>query len=80
MIIWEFGFDFTQKGKVIMTMNDFIQELLKECPDDLMKGTSTTPAASHLFVVNPSCKKLDNDTTTMYHHLTAKMLYLSKRT
>jgi hypothetical protein len=73
-------FDFTQKGKVTMTMNDFIQELLKECPDDLMKGTSTTPAALHLFAVNPDCEKLDSDTSTMYHHLTAKLLYLSKRT
>jgi hypothetical protein len=63
-----------------MTTNDFIQELLKECPDDLMKGTSTTPAASHLFAVNPDCEKLDSDTSTMYHLLTAKLLYLSKRT
>jgi Reverse transcriptase (RNA-dependent DNA polymerase) len=68
-------FDFTKQGKVTMTMNDFIQELLKECPDDLMKGASTTPAASHLFTVNPDCEKLDGDTSTMYHHLTAKLLY-----
>jgi hypothetical protein len=73
-------FDFTEKGKVIMTMNDFIEELLKECPDDLMKGTSTTPAAAHLFAINPDCEKLDSATATMYHHLTAKLLYLSKRT
>jgi Reverse transcriptase (RNA-dependent DNA polymerase) len=73
-------FDFTKQGKVVMTMNDFIEELLKECPDDLMKGTSTTPAAAHLFTINPECDKLDSETATLYHHLTAKLLYLSKRT
>jgi Reverse transcriptase (RNA-dependent DNA polymerase) len=72
--------DFTKKGKVIMTMNDFIQELFKECPDDLMKGMSTTPAAAHLFAINPGCEKLDSETATIYHHLTAQLLYLSKRT
>jgi Reverse transcriptase (RNA-dependent DNA polymerase) len=32
--------DFSKKGKVIMTMFDYIDELLKECPEDLMKGAS----------------------------------------
>jgi hypothetical protein len=73
-------FDFTEPGKVAMTMFDFIDELLKECPDDLMKGTSVSPAAGHLFDVNPDCDKLDEQTATLYHHLTAKLLYLSKRT
>jgi hypothetical protein len=61
-------FDFTKQGKVVMTMNDFIEELLKECPDDL----TTTPAAAHLFMINPDCDKLNSETATLYHHLTAK--------
>jgi Reverse transcriptase (RNA-dependent DNA polymerase) len=72
-------FDFSEEGKVIMTMNDYITELFKEVPDDLLKGTASTPASNYLFNVNPSCKKLDNETAVMYHHLTAKLLYLSKR-
>jgi hypothetical protein len=62
-----------------MSMNDYIKELLKECPDDLMKGVSASPAGNYLFNVNPECEKLNNDTAVMFHHLTAKMLYLAKR-
>ena len=58
-----------------MTMFDFIDELLKECPDDLMKGTSATAAAAHLFTVSSDSDKLDEETATLYHHLTAKLLY-----
>ena len=60
-------------------MNDYIEELLKECPDDLMKGVSALPAGNYLFNVNPDCEKLDNDAAVMCHHLTAKMLHLAKR-
>ena len=63
-----------------MTMHDYIDELIKECPDDLMKKDAATPAASHLFSVDPSCEKLDAESATLYHHLTAKLLYLAKRT
>ena len=72
-------FDFSQKGKVVMSMDDYIKELLKECPDDLMKGMSASPAGNHLFNVNPDCEKLDSATAVMFHHLTAKILYLAKR-
>jgi hypothetical protein len=40
--------DFSKKGKVVMSMFDYIDELLKECPEDLMKGASSTGASSHL--------------------------------
>jgi hypothetical protein len=72
--------DFTKKGKVIMTMFDYIDELLKECPEDLMKGVSSTGASSHLYNINDSAEKLDRETAILFHHLTAKLLYLSKRT
>jgi hypothetical protein len=45
-----------------------------------MTGTSATPAANHLFTVNPDCDKLNEFDVALYHHLTAKLLYLSKRT
>ena len=72
-------FDFSQKGKVVMSMDDYIKELLKECSDDLMKGMSASPAGNYLFNVNPDCEKLDSETAVMFHHLTAKILYLAKR-
>jgi hypothetical protein len=75
-----FQFDFLTDKKVTMTMNDFIQELIKECPDNLMKGTSTTPAPAHLFAVDRDCEKPKDDERVIFHHLTAKILYLAKKT
>ena len=44
-----------------------------------MKGPSATPAANHLFNVNPDCNKLGGEKASEFHHLTEKLLYLSKR-
>jgi Reverse transcriptase (RNA-dependent DNA polymerase) len=72
-------FDFSKAGKVVMTMADYISELIEETPDDLFKGTPTSPAGNYLMNVNPDCKRLDSETAVMYHHLTVKLLYLAKR-
>ena len=60
-------------------MPDFVQGVLDECPEDLMKGPSSTPAANHLFNMDPECKKLGNEKASRFCHLMAKLLYLSKR-
>jgi hypothetical protein len=73
-------FDFSNDGRVVMSMTDYISELLNQAPDDLLKGTGSTPAGNYLFHVNPNCKLLDTETAAIYHHLTAKLLYLAKRT
>jgi hypothetical protein len=72
--------DFTEAGKAKMTMYDYTDELINETPKDLIKGTSATPAANHLFAVDPECNKLNEVDGDLYHHLTAKLLYLSKWT
>ena len=41
--------DFTAAGKVSFSMPQYVEELLSEAPEEIMKGSSTTPAASHLF-------------------------------
>ena len=71
--------DYTVPGKVKFTMQDFIQGVFNECPGELMKGASATPAANHLFNVNPDCRKLGEEKASQFHHLTAKLLHLSKR-
>jgi hypothetical protein len=71
--------DFSNKSKVVMTMHDYIDELIKEVPEDLLSGKASTPVSNFLFNVTPKCSKLDNKTSVMYHHLTAKLLYFSKR-
>ena len=71
--------DFSQEHKVIITMRDYIQGILNEAPDD-MSGTASSPAASHLFMVNNQDPEyLDNRTAELFHTMVAKLLFLSKR-
>ena len=72
--------DFTATGKVGFSMPKYVEELLSEAPEEIMKGSSTTPAASHLFQTNPDALKLNATDAIQYHHLVDKLLYLAKRT
>ena len=64
--------DYTSKGKVSFRMPQYIEDLLQECPESIMKGTSTTPAANHLFQTNENAEKLSAMDAMLYHHLVAK--------
>ena len=72
--------NYSLKGKVSFSMPQYIEDLLLECPESIMKGTSTTPAANHLFQTNENAEKLSTTDAVLYHHLVAKLLYLGKRT
>mmetsp|Transcript_32227 Transcript_32227/g.48616 ORF Transcript_32227/g.48616 Transcript_32227/m.48616 type:complete len:156 (-) Transcript_32227:17-484(-) len=72
--------DLSQPGKVIFSMFDYIERLLNNAPEELLKGAATSPAAKHQFQVNDKCPKLESSSAVMYHHLTAQLLYLGKRT
>ncbi|MEM9592233.1 MAG: reverse transcriptase domain-containing protein, partial [Pseudomonadota bacterium] len=74
------GMDINLKneGKVEITMCDFIEKLLAEAPEEFT-GTAATPAANHLFETDPEQTKLREREAGIFHHLVAKMLYLSKR-
>jgi hypothetical protein len=71
-------FDYNIDGKVQITMKEYIQEMLDKVPDD-MAGEAATPAANHLFEVNNKPKLLDEETSDLFHHFTAKLLFLAKR-
>jgi len=70
--------DYTVKGKVKISMYDFIDKMLAELPSD-MNRVSIAPAALHLFNVNDGAEKLDENKAQLFHHLVAKFLYLSRR-
>ena len=72
--------NYSQAGKVSFLMEEYIDRLIAETPPTLMKGTFTTPAASHLFNVNPNATPLSTSDAVIYHHLVAKLLYLAKET
>lgn len=46
--------EFSQKGKVIFSMDDYVKRLMVEAPED-MKGLATLPAANHLFHRQEGC-------------------------
>ena len=72
--------DYTVKGKVSFSMPQYIEDLLGECPESIMKGTLATPATNHLFQTNENAERLGATDAVLYHHLVAKLLYLGKRT
>jgi hypothetical protein len=71
--------DYTTRGKVKISLYDYINKLLSELPSD-MNGAIKKPAASHLFNMNKDTKKLQEEKAKLFHHLVAKLLYLSRRT
>jgi hypothetical protein len=70
--------DFSVDGKVKFIMNDYVEVLIDEIPEEFT-GHAATPASNHLFQVNDKAEKLDDEKSEKFHHLTAKLLYLSKR-
>ena len=72
--------DFSRPGMVQFHMKAFIDDLIAETPSELLKGMAASPGGQHLFTVNEDCPKLSEKQAKLFHHLTAKLLYLSKRT
>jgi len=70
--------DFSKPKQLVVTMTQYIQNVLADAPPD-MEGTASTPAANHLFDINPNCDKLDPERSELFHHITAQLLYLCKR-
>jgi hypothetical protein len=70
--------DYSVPGQVVIRMDEYVEGLLAEAPED-MSGTAATPAAAHLFEVSETPEYLDDETLQLYHHLTAKLLFLCKR-
>ena len=70
-------FDFSTNGKVKITMEGFINDLLLFC--ERAPGVAKTPAASNLFEVNTKSALLNTEDKKFYHSTVAKFLYLGKR-
>ena len=70
--------DYSVAGQVTFRMDDYLQSILHEVPNDML-GTAITPATNRLFEVNPSSEKLTDAKADKFHHLAAKLLYLCKR-
>ena len=71
--------DFRHKGEVRINMEHYIDMMLHDTPQE-MDGTSNTPAAAHLFKMNPEDpKSLGEEKKKSFVHLVMQGLYLSQR-
>ena len=71
--------DFRTKGEVQISMEHYIDVMLQDAPEE-MKGSATTPAASHLFKVNnQNPQLLGPEKKKIFVHLVMQGLYLSQR-
>jgi hypothetical protein len=64
-------------GKCYVTMPAYVDDVLTFGAN--IKGVSKTPAAESLFTVTPDSPVLNSAEREFYHSLTAKLLYLAKR-
>jgi hypothetical protein len=71
--------DYSVAGKVSIRMDDYVQNMLDELPEDMLDGSGTTPAAEHLFKVDEEGTPLDEAKADLFHSVTAKILFLCKR-
>ena len=75
--------DYNTPGVFAIHMKDFLRKLVTEFkfPGELAKiRVPTTPAAEHLFNVDPNKPVLDKERKEEFHTITAKSLFVSNRT
>jgi Reverse transcriptase (RNA-dependent DNA polymerase) len=70
--------DYSEPGKVKFTMFDYVNGMLDTLPKD-MSGVAASPAANHLFEVDPNAEAIDKEKAELFYHYTAKLLFLCKR-
>jgi hypothetical protein len=73
-------FDFSEKGKVIINMIEYIKGIINDFPEEII-ATRTSSAANYLFTVqDPSlAMPLPEDQARAFHHAAAQLLFLSAR-
>ena len=76
---WGMNFDFSKKGFVEISMDNFIQNIVEDLSSHQKLKSEQTPASATLFTVDESMESLDQEKARLFHHFTAKLLYLSKR-
>ena len=70
--------DYSKKGSVMIDMRDYVDEMLREYPEEV-NGKVKSPATEKLFSVNDSSPKLEKKKAEAFHSMVAKGLFISKR-
>ena len=68
--------EYKENREVDICMRRYLQETLDEFPLKITEGAST-PAALHLFHVNPEAKKIDEERAKAFHSAVAKMIFVT---
>jgi hypothetical protein len=73
--------DYSLPGRVMITMFEYIMEIIAtyEKADPKGGGTKTSAAPEDLFKIDDDCKKLNRVKSQEFHTLVAKTLYATKR-
>ena len=69
--------DFSNAGKVRITQEKYVADVLTEHP---ITGTASSPSTPNLFSINESSTPLHKKDKEEFHSVAAKLLYLAKRT
>ncbi len=69
-------FDYSVKGQVKVSMDGYTKDLLRITG---VTAKVTTPATAKLFVIDKEAPPLDAHRKSVFHSITAKLLYLAKR-
>ena len=70
--------DWSVKGQIMIHMSEYNKETVSMCPESLEKPVKA-PAGEHSLKVNVDCAKLDKKRARLFHTLTARNLFVSKR-
>eukprot|EP00804_Cyclotella_cryptica_P010072 CCRYP_018045-RB/>CCRYP_018045-RB protein AED:0.27 eAED:-0.33 QI:0/-1/0/1/-1/1/1/0/595 len=70
--------DYSEKGKCKVSMEGYTKEIIDSFPE-VIRGTSATPAADHLFKTRENGKKLPEEQAAAFHRTTAQLLFLGGR-
>jgi hypothetical protein len=73
--------DYTLQGRVMITMFDYINEIISAYDEADPKGggTKISAASENLFRIDDDCKKLDDQKSKQFYNLLAKTLCATKR-
>lgn len=72
------NFDMKKNGTIGISMKDYIKESIDSYKEEI-KEKVPTPARKDLFDIDTTSEKLEDERMEIFHHIVAKILYVSKR-
>lgn len=74
-------FKMRKDKKIELSMRQQIQEAIDKIKStgERLDDTVATPVTNKLFFVNKDCEKLDKEKSEIFHSVTAKVLFITKR-